>query len=216
MQCRFGMMIPLSPRSVASVACRFAAHLQLEISASLRPEGGPDGQTGAQNWSKAATTGRSRGSTVGIRPLAAQPTGFRHLEKSRRTLSSRINAPDERTWRDYVHATNRASGSARTLADGSCFDKVMPAFQAEGDEVISAQCSLDTNEADVAATRYYLGQVSSSAILIGHSYGGGSSPPRASMTAAPAWSTSPPSARTPTRPPRACRTSSQDRPVRQD
>ena len=58
------------------------------------------------------------------------------------------------------------------LADGSCFNKVMPAFQAEGYDVISAQYPLDTNEADVAATRYYLGQVSSPAILIGHSYGG--------------------------------------------
>jgi len=58
------------------------------------------------------------------------------------------------------------------LADGSCFNKVMPAFQAEGYVVISAQYGLDTNEADVAATRYYLGQVSSPAILIGHSYGG--------------------------------------------
>ncbi len=89
------------------------------------------------------------------------------------------------------------------LADGSCFNKVMPAFQAEGYEVISAQWSLDTNEADVAATRYYLGQVSSSAILIGHSYGGGSSPPRASMTASSAWSTSRQSLRMPTRPRRA-------------
>ena len=58
------------------------------------------------------------------------------------------------------------------LADGSCFSKVMPTFQAEGYEVISAQYGLDTNVADVAATRYYLGQVSSPAILIGHSYGG--------------------------------------------
>ncbi|HEV3382846.1 MAG TPA: alpha/beta hydrolase [Trebonia sp.] len=58
------------------------------------------------------------------------------------------------------------------LADGSCFNKVMPVFQAEGYEVISAQYGLDTNEADVAVTRGYLGQVSSPAILIGHSYGG--------------------------------------------
>ena len=58
------------------------------------------------------------------------------------------------------------------LADGSCFNKVMPAFQAEGHEVISAQYGLDTNEADVAATLGYLGQVPSPAILIGHSYGG--------------------------------------------
>jgi len=58
------------------------------------------------------------------------------------------------------------------LADGSCFNKVMPAFQAEGHEVISAQYPLDDNVEDVAATRYYLHQVSSPAILIGHSYGG--------------------------------------------
>ena len=58
------------------------------------------------------------------------------------------------------------------LADGSCFNKVMPAFQAEGYEVISAQYPLDSNVEDVAATRYYLNQVSSPAILIGHSYGG--------------------------------------------
>ena len=59
------------------------------------------------------------------------------------------------------------------LADGSCFNKVMPAFQAEGYEVISAQYGLDTNEADVdARPAYYLGQVSSPAILVGHSYGG--------------------------------------------
>ena len=44
------------------------------------------------------------------------------------------------------------------LADGSCFNKVMPTFQAEGHEVISAQYGLDTNVADVEATRYYLGQ----------------------------------------------------------
>jgi hypothetical protein len=37
-------------------------------------------------------------------------------------------------------------------ADGSCFNKVMPAFQAAGYEVASAQYSLDTNEADVVAT----------------------------------------------------------------
>jgi hypothetical protein len=54
MKCRFGMMIPLSPRPVASVARRFTAHLQLEISASLRSVVVPDGQTGAPNWSKAA------------------------------------------------------------------------------------------------------------------------------------------------------------------
>jgi pimeloyl-ACP methyl ester carboxylesterase len=57
-------------------------------------------------------------------------------------------------------------------ADGSCFSKVISPLQAEGFEVISAQYGLDTNEADVAATRRTLGRVSSPAILVGHSYGG--------------------------------------------
>src|SRR5579864_5608611 len=57
-------------------------------------------------------------------------------------------------------------------ADGSCFNKLIPPLQAEGYEVISAQYGLDTNEADVAATRVTLGRVHSPAILVGHSYGG--------------------------------------------
>ena len=57
-------------------------------------------------------------------------------------------------------------------ADGSCFNKLIPPLQAEGYEVISAQYGLDTNEADVAATRRTLKRVHSPAILVGHSYGG--------------------------------------------
>ena len=57
-------------------------------------------------------------------------------------------------------------------ADGSCFSKVIPPLQAEGYEVMAAQYGLDTNEADVAATRRTLGRVHSPAILVGHSYGG--------------------------------------------
>jgi len=57
-------------------------------------------------------------------------------------------------------------------ADGSCFNKVIPALQAEGFEVMSAQYGLDTNEGDVAAVKRTLGRVSSPAILVGHSYGG--------------------------------------------
>jgi pimeloyl-ACP methyl ester carboxylesterase len=57
-------------------------------------------------------------------------------------------------------------------ADGSCFSKVIPALQAEGHEVVSAQNSLDTLESDVAAVTRALGRVSSPAILVGHSYGG--------------------------------------------
>ena len=57
-------------------------------------------------------------------------------------------------------------------ADGSCFNKVIPALQAEGYEVIAAQYGLDTPEEDVAAVKRTLGWVSSPAILVGHSYGG--------------------------------------------
>ena len=57
-------------------------------------------------------------------------------------------------------------------ADGSCFNKLIAPLQAEGYEVIAAQYGLDTNEADVAATRATLGRVHSPAILVGHSYGG--------------------------------------------
>jgi pimeloyl-ACP methyl ester carboxylesterase len=57
-------------------------------------------------------------------------------------------------------------------ADGSCFSKVIPALQAEGREVVSAQNSLDSLKGDVAAVVRALGRVSSPAILVGHSYGG--------------------------------------------
>ncbi|MEU0503480.1 alpha/beta hydrolase [Nocardia sp. NPDC005998] len=57
-------------------------------------------------------------------------------------------------------------------ADGSCFNKVIPALQAAGHEVVSTQNSLDTLEGDVAAVKRALGRVSSPAILVGHSYGG--------------------------------------------
>ena len=57
-------------------------------------------------------------------------------------------------------------------ADGSCYNKLVPALQADGYEVISAQYGLDSNVGDVAATVRTLGRVSSPAILVGHSYGG--------------------------------------------
>src|SRR5258705_13495176 len=57
-------------------------------------------------------------------------------------------------------------------ADGSCFNKVIPALQAEGHEVMAVQYGLDTFAEDVAAVKRTLGRVSSPAILVGHSYGG--------------------------------------------
>jgi pimeloyl-ACP methyl ester carboxylesterase len=57
-------------------------------------------------------------------------------------------------------------------ADGSCFNKVIPALQADGYETIAAQYALDTLEGDVATVLGALGRVSSPSILVGHSYGG--------------------------------------------
>ena len=57
-------------------------------------------------------------------------------------------------------------------ADGSCFQKLIPALRAEGHEVMAAQYGLDTQAADVAAVKRTLGRVSSPALLVGHSYGG--------------------------------------------
>ncbi len=42
--------------------------------------------------------------------------------------------------------------------DGSCFSKVIPPLHAEGYEVMAAQYGLDSNVADVAATRRTLGR----------------------------------------------------------
>jgi pimeloyl-ACP methyl ester carboxylesterase len=57
-------------------------------------------------------------------------------------------------------------------ADGSCFNKLIPALHAEGHEVMAAQYGLDTHTADVATVKHTLGRVSNPAILVGHSYGG--------------------------------------------
>ncbi len=57
-------------------------------------------------------------------------------------------------------------------ADGSCFGKVIPALQAKGYEVVSAQNSLDSLSGDVSAVRHAMNRVSGPIILVGHSYGG--------------------------------------------
>ena len=57
-------------------------------------------------------------------------------------------------------------------ADGSCFNKVIPAFQADGHEVMAVQYGLNTQADDVAMIKRTLGRVSTPAILVGHSYGG--------------------------------------------
>jgi pimeloyl-ACP methyl ester carboxylesterase len=57
-------------------------------------------------------------------------------------------------------------------ADGSCFNKVIPALQSEGYQVMAAQYGLDTQAADVAMVKRTLGRVNSPVLLVGHSYGG--------------------------------------------
>src|SRR5204862_3928167 len=57
-------------------------------------------------------------------------------------------------------------------ADGSCFNKVIPALEADGHQVIAAQYGLDSLASDVATVKRTLGRVSNPAILVGHSYGG--------------------------------------------
>jgi pimeloyl-ACP methyl ester carboxylesterase len=57
-------------------------------------------------------------------------------------------------------------------ADGSCYSKVIPALEADGHQVVSAQNSFDTLAGDVATVTRAPGRVTSPAILVGHSYAG--------------------------------------------
>jgi pimeloyl-ACP methyl ester carboxylesterase len=57
-------------------------------------------------------------------------------------------------------------------ADGSCFNKVIPAMQADGHDVIAVQYGLDSFEEDVATVKRTLNRVGSPVLLVGHSYGG--------------------------------------------
>jgi pimeloyl-ACP methyl ester carboxylesterase len=57
-------------------------------------------------------------------------------------------------------------------ADGSCFNKVIPALQADGHEVIAVQYGLDSFDEDVATVKRTLNRVGSPVLLVGHSYGG--------------------------------------------
>jgi pimeloyl-ACP methyl ester carboxylesterase len=57
-------------------------------------------------------------------------------------------------------------------ADGSCFNKLIPALLADGHEVISVQYGLDSYEEDVATVKRTLNRVSGPVLLVGHSYGG--------------------------------------------
>jgi pimeloyl-ACP methyl ester carboxylesterase len=57
-------------------------------------------------------------------------------------------------------------------ADGSSFQKLIPALRSEGHEVMAAQYGLDTLKGDVDATIRTIRRVKGPVILVGHSYGG--------------------------------------------
>ena len=57
-------------------------------------------------------------------------------------------------------------------ADGSCFQKLIPALQADGHEVICSQHGLDSLKSDVECVSRCFGRISGPVVLVGHSYGG--------------------------------------------
>lgn len=57
-------------------------------------------------------------------------------------------------------------------ADGSCFQKLIPALQADGHEVICSQHGLDSLRSDVDCVTRCFARVAGPVVLVGHSYGG--------------------------------------------
>src|SRR4029078_5477630 len=57
-------------------------------------------------------------------------------------------------------------------ADGSCFQKLIPALQADGHEVICSPHGLASMKSDVECVTRCFGRVSGPIVLVGHSYGG--------------------------------------------
>ena len=57
-------------------------------------------------------------------------------------------------------------------ADGSCFQKLIPALQAEGHAVLCSQHGLDSLKGDVNCVVRCFARVPAPIVLVGHSYGG--------------------------------------------
>lgn len=57
-------------------------------------------------------------------------------------------------------------------ADGSCWNDIIPALQADGHEVVAVQNPLTSLADDVAATARALARVAGPTLLVGHSWGG--------------------------------------------
>ena len=78
-------------------------------------------------------------------------------------------------------------------ADGSCFQKLIPALQADGHDVMCSQHGLDSLKSDVECVTRCFGRVSGPIVLVGHSYGGTLITHAGWTSASPPWSTSRPS-----------------------
>jgi len=94
-----------------------------------------------------------------IARAARQPTDFSSLQHTESEIKMKNTKPSI----VFCHGI---------WADGSCFNKVIPALQADGHEVIAVQYGLDSFQEDVATVKRTLSRVGSPAILVGHSYGG--------------------------------------------
>src|SRR3984893_16646416 len=92
-----------------------------------------------------------------------QPSSSKRLPRPRAPIINRLEEDPMKPSIVFSHGI---------WADGSCFQKVIPALRAEGHEVIAAQYGLDTVKGDVEATIRSFRRVSGPIVLVGHSYGG--------------------------------------------
>src|SRR5499433_3856410 len=105
-------------------------------------------------------------------PLTSAGAARRHLLVAGSMLAAGIAFPSKGATK--VNASNKPSivFCHGIWADGSCFNKLVPALLADGYEVIAAQYGLDSVKGDVEATIRTFGRVSGPILLVGHSYGG--------------------------------------------
>src|SRR5499426_1771348 len=105
-------------------------------------------------------------------PVTSAGTTRRQLLIAGTSLAAGIAFPSKGATQ--VNASNKPSivFCHGIWADGSCFNKVVPALLADGYEVMAAQYGLDSVKSDVEATVRTFGRVSGPILLVGHSYGG--------------------------------------------
>jgi len=105
-------------------------------------------------------------------PLTSAGSTRRRLLVAGASLAAGIAFPSKGATK--VNASNKPSivFCHGIWADGSCFNKLVPALQADGYEVMAAQYGLDSVKGDVEATIRTFGRVSGPILLVGHSYGG--------------------------------------------